>query len=66
MSFTETEQEAIRMLCNKAAQAGVDEGIRTAAVMIRKAHNLGFPGSLLELADLVERSVSSSSFGDHH
>jgi hypothetical protein len=65
MSFTETEKEAIRMLCNEATRTGVDEGIKTAAVMIRKAHNLGFPGSLLELADLIESSVSSPSLGGH-
>jgi predicted DNA-binding transcriptional regulator YafY len=61
MAFTEAEREAIRLLCSEAARTGTDEGIKAAAVMVRKAHEAGFAGSLLELADLIESSVNSAS-----
>jgi hypothetical protein len=61
MAFTETEHEAIRMLCRHSARTGVGEGIKVSAVMIRKAHEVGFSGSLLELADLVESCANSNN-----
>lgn len=61
MAFTEAEHEAIRMLCSHAARTGVNEGIKAAAVMIRKTYEAGFSGSLLELADLVESCAKSNN-----
>lgn len=61
MAFTETEHEALRMLCSHSARTGVNEGIKASAIMIRKAHEAGFSGSLLELADLVESCANSNN-----
>jgi hypothetical protein len=61
MAFTETEHEAIRMLCRHSARTGVGEGIKASAAMIRAAHEAGFSGSLFELADLVESCADSNN-----